>query len=194
MPEIPVYCDNCDLVYGSGFFIENSFNVSLKNNRASCPKCRKLNFLPEGLFNFINGSIELINGTDLTLEKLRRIKKKLVEISKLDLESEEVKKRIDEDTPELNSLIGVLPKTRSELYNFMLVLIALITMCIDSFKGESKQPIEYNQFINNYNYTIQTTNNNIESDTIKSNKKIQRNEPCPCGSGKKFKYCHGSNQ
>ena len=24
------------------------------------------------------------------------------------------------------------------------------------------------------------------------NKKIGRNEQCPCGSGKKFKHCHGS--
>ncbi|GIR47667.1 MAG: hypothetical protein CM15mP57_7090 [Alphaproteobacteria bacterium] len=23
-------------------------------------------------------------------------------------------------------------------------------------------------------------------------KKIGRNEPCPCGSGKKYKQCHGS--
>ena len=23
-------------------------------------------------------------------------------------------------------------------------------------------------------------------------KKIQRNAPCPCGSGKKYKFCHGS--
>lgn len=25
-----------------------------------------------------------------------------------------------------------------------------------------------------------------------ANMKISRNEPCPCGSGKKFKHCHGS--
>ena len=25
------------------------------------------------------------------------------------------------------------------------------------------------------------------------NKKIGRNDPCPCGSGKKFKHCHGNN-
>lgn len=24
-----------------------------------------------------------------------------------------------------------------------------------------------------------------------TNKKIERNEPCPCGSGKKYKHCHG---
>ena len=26
----------------------------------------------------------------------------------------------------------------------------------------------------------------------KSEKKVGRNEKCPCGSGKKFKYCHGT--
>jgi len=26
----------------------------------------------------------------------------------------------------------------------------------------------------------------------KSEKKIGRNEKCPCGSGKKFKHCHGN--
>jgi preprotein translocase subunit SecA len=25
-----------------------------------------------------------------------------------------------------------------------------------------------------------------------SSKKIGRNEPCPCNSGKKYKHCHGS--
>ena len=28
--------------------------------------------------------------------------------------------------------------------------------------------------------------------TIKrADKKVGRNEPCPCGSGKKYKHCHG---
>ena len=26
-----------------------------------------------------------------------------------------------------------------------------------------------------------------------SNKKVGRNDPCPCGSGKKYKNCHGKN-
>jgi len=26
---------------------------------------------------------------------------------------------------------------------------------------------------------------------IKVEKKVGRNEPCPCGSGKKYKHCHG---
>jgi preprotein translocase subunit SecA len=29
---------------------------------------------------------------------------------------------------------------------------------------------------------------------IRSDRKVGRNEPCPCGSGKKYKHCHGQLQ
>jgi preprotein translocase subunit SecA len=28
---------------------------------------------------------------------------------------------------------------------------------------------------------------------IRVEKKVGRNDPCPCGSGKKYKHCHGAN-
>ena len=31
-----------------------------------------------------------------------------------------------------------------------------------------------------------------EQPFVRTERKIGRNEPCPCGSGKKFKQCHGS--
>jgi len=27
---------------------------------------------------------------------------------------------------------------------------------------------------------------------VKTEKKVGRNDPCPCGSGKKYKVCHGA--
>jgi preprotein translocase subunit SecA len=27
---------------------------------------------------------------------------------------------------------------------------------------------------------------------VRGDRKVGRNEPCPCGSGKKFKHCHGA--
>jgi preprotein translocase subunit SecA len=27
---------------------------------------------------------------------------------------------------------------------------------------------------------------------VRPERKVGRNEPCPCGSGKKFKHCHGA--
>ena len=32
----------------------------------------------------------------------------------------------------------------------------------------------------------------IDPSTNIVSKKIGRNSPCPCGSGKKYKFCHGS--
>ena len=29
--------------------------------------------------------------------------------------------------------------------------------------------------------------------TVAAGQKVGRNEPCPCGSGKKYKKCHGAN-
>jgi preprotein translocase subunit SecA len=31
----------------------------------------------------------------------------------------------------------------------------------------------------------------VEQPTVRGGRKVGRNEPCPCGSGKKFKHCHG---
>jgi preprotein translocase subunit SecA len=27
---------------------------------------------------------------------------------------------------------------------------------------------------------------------VRETRKVGRNEPCPCGSGKKYKHCHGA--
>jgi len=32
-----------------------------------------------------------------------------------------------------------------------------------------------------------------KTETIRVEKKVGRNDPCPCGSGKKYKHCHGKN-
>jgi preprotein translocase subunit SecA len=41
-----------------------------------------------------------------------------------------------------------------------------------------------------YGVAAQTQSNALESENDWG--KVQRNAPCPCGSGKKFKHCHGT--
>ena len=38
---------------------------------------------------------------------------------------------------------------------------------------------------------IEDKKNNVKSTPFKG-KKVPRNSPCPCGSGKKYKHCHGA--
>ena len=35
---------------------------------------------------------------------------------------------------------------------------------------------------------------NIKQEPVKVGPKIGRNDPCPCGSGKKYKQCHGRGE
>ena len=44
----------------------------------------------------------------------------------------------------------------------------------------------------NLNIVVPEKNNNNKKDEFSSYKNVGRNEKCPCGSGKKFKHCHGS--
>ena len=62
---------------------------------------------------------------------------------------------------------GLLSKIKNDLIKFLLNLNIVI-----SSEEKTKEKEE-----------------NIES---KSDKKVGRNEKCPCGSGKKFKHCHGN--
>jgi len=189
MPAIPSYCNKCKIVYNSGIFIGGGI-AELYGNTSTCPVCGSTNRIPDGLYNFIDNTINLVNSPYLTLGSLRRIKKSLVNIQKQNLEVVDIKDKINKEIPELNSLVDTLPRTRIELYEFLLVILAVLTLAISSFKGDQKQPIEYNTFINNY-YQVDKPVQVPDTATIKT--KIQRNDPCHCGSGKKFKNCHGKH-
>ena len=78
----------------------------------------------------------------------------------------------------------------------------------DPFYEYKKESFDYfDQMLTNQNNNVLKTLFNIElvaSDNNKTTKKVAtnsstfvtkkigRNEPCPCGSGKKYKLCHGS--
>jgi len=40
-------------------------------------------------------------------------------------------------------------------------------------------------------YDDQAAKKDQKLEPVRVDKKVGRNEPCPCGSGKKFKQCHG---
>ena len=62
---------------------------------------------------------------------------------------------------------GLLLKIKNDLIKFLLNLNIVVS---NEEKGEKKEEIK----------------------VINSEKKVGRNEKCPCGSGKKFKHCHGN--
>jgi len=78
----------------------------------------------------------------------------------------------------------------------------------DPFYEYKKESFDYfNDMLSEQNekvlktlFNLELVAQNSESGSIKKvdntnrvlSKKIGRNDPCPCGSGKKYKFCHGN--
>ena len=54
-----------------------------------------------------------------------------------------------------------------------------------------KIKVETVKFLVNTNVVIQEKQDETQKNNFVKKKKISRNEPCSCGSGKKYKHCHG---
>jgi len=196
MPSMLAFCDNCRTIFNSGFYFENSTNITLTNNQTQCPKCGRMAKIPDGTYNFIGDSIELISGPDITIRRLELFKSIIEQVIKKQQNADDFTNAIKQDAPELNKLSNFLPKTRNELYAFLTLLIAIITLAITKCESGDNQIITVDQVINNYNNYYVSKKTNISNAISIDNKiidKPNRNDKCPCGSGKKFKNCHGKN-
>lgn len=85
-----------------------------------------------------------------------------------------------------------LTEYKKESYN-------LFTELVTRIKIESIRTLQIVQFRNEQEEMAEAVLKNMEEEALKmqenflGNKKIFRNEPCPCGSGKKYKECHGKS-
>ena len=80
----------------------------------------------------------------------------------------------------------------AEGYEMFDNLLASIDMDISRYlmNAEIRQNTEREQVIKG---TPNEDKSKVKKQTPKRVKKVGRNEPCPCGSGKKYKNCHGRN-
>ncbi len=63
-----------------------------------------------------------------------------------------------------------------------------------NIKQQSQQNMQYeHQQANSLDDSVDN-NQKRQKPFVRSKKKVGRNEPCPCGSGKKFKQCHGKTE
>lgn len=190
MPSIPAFCDTCSTAFPSGISVENASNVTLSGNRSGpCPSCGGMGHVPDGVFNFIGNTIEILSAPQRTVEELARLVQIIHEAKAKQQSNEQVAAQIKQELPGLSSLADILPKNRGELYGFLGVVLATITLLTQS-------PPSQNITINVSQVVEQTL---VAASAAKQkpqessqSKKIGRNAPCPCGSEKKYKKCCGT--
>lgn len=199
MPMIPAFCDNCGTAFPSGIFAENCVNLTMSGNRSGpCPECGGMGSVPDGVFNILGSVIEIINAPIRTLEQLQKYSKILQEAKDNKLSKEEVKEKIDKEIPELASISQFLPKTRSELYIVLGLIVSSIACATPFIKGDNTvSEIQVEKMINNSIERVlleQKIKSLEKENNILKGTQYEtpfRNSVCVCGSGKRYKQCCG---
>lgn len=188
MPIVPAFCDNCGTPFPSGFRFENSFHISLSGVMSSpCPKCGGIGHVPDGLFNFVGNTIEILSAPGRTHAEYERLVSIVREGKSQKLEKDEISKKIKSEIPAFGALVDILPSNKNELYGFLAVLLAVLALLKPS---DPPQPASVN--IINVEQVIQQCYEQSKDTIQPPRSKVDRNDLCPCSSGKKYKHCCGS--
>ncbi|MFA6159694.1 MAG: hypothetical protein WC678_01205 [Parcubacteria group bacterium] len=194
--NLPAFCDNqkCGAIFPSGFIVDNAMNSMLSGNKSGpCPHCGGVGSIPDGVFNFVNNTIEIISAPQHTIDELNKLSKIIVEAIKNRESSQVVVEKIKRETPEFNQLAVMLFKIGGGLLMFLQIVNNIIDLKA-SFRDNQitniNQNITVNQVFDKFYQENKVIVNINES-------KIGRNDPCFCGAkhedGRpvKFKKCHG---
>lgn len=195
MPDVPAVCDTCGTVFSSGIYAENATIVTLVGNTAGpCPRCGGMGHVPDGTFTFTENTIELLQGPQRTVSELQSLAEILRQARERHASTEEVAETIRRESPQLTRLADLLPRTRSELYGFIQIVLAIIAIVLTQAAAQridiQEVDVDIDQVISiTFQQQIQQRASESQTQQIP---KVGRNELCPCGSGKKYKKCHGN--
>ncbi|CAN5384245.1 hypothetical protein BH10BAC1_BH10BAC1_12850 [soil metagenome] len=189
--RIPAFCDNpnCNSIFSSGIEVANSRNVTLVGNKSGpCPNCGGMGHIPDGVFNFIENTIEILSAPGKTIEELKVFTSIIKEAYEKKLSHEAVADKIKKEAPSFSRIIDIFPKTKDEWYSF----IGLALMVASLVYSQKTTEVNINNNIT-VNQVIEQVYLNPEKELRENDvkEKMSRKEKCHCGSGVKYKKCHG---
>ncbi|MDH3997553.1 MAG: hypothetical protein OET90_01825 [Desulfuromonadales bacterium] len=152
MIVIPAICHSCNALYGARSKVLDGAILNytlLGNNPVPCPFCGKIGYTIEGLYSSVSKAVQVIISSLNSEEYLPQLTKKLEECKSREIDPEIFRKELQQNIPELKNIADILPKTRSELYAFIAVLLTVTTMFIstitqlsNSMESVTKQNVE----------------------------------------------------
>ena len=107
-------------MFQTNIFAGEIRNLRLRGNRTNCPRCNGWAELPDGTFNVVGDTIEVLEATDLTRERLLRLQAILDRAREGRMDPEEAAAAVVKEAPELEPLIDRFrPKMGVALYAFL---------------------------------------------------------------------------
>lgn len=192
MAGIIAFCKNtqCNAIFEMNNLIGGDGNVQVTMTGCSvgpCPKCGSQGVVPDGVYEYANHAITLVKGPLKSIElltKIERIVRQSVEENKT---KEEIVQAVESEVPEAKSFLDSIP-TIDNLTQWVSLLISILTFAIlihTTYIDDEDDDKYKDMFIDH----LLKENEELKKPKPVETQKIPRNNPCPCGSGKKYKKC-----
>ncbi|HBV16645.1 SEC-C metal-binding domain-containing protein [Chryseobacterium carnipullorum] len=203
--HMPAVCTNCGNIFNSerGFFrypllefgsvhyeVLGATQVTGVEGTVGCPVCN-------GIANF---RCDLFDIVDEMFQDLKRLgKPQIIYLKELLIKfSESGKSQADAEALRQNSesrgimILGKFGRENvGELTLIATILGIVVSIILGSIDNNTKDQVPIDNSINIEKvYQVALKQDSYEVPNI-TNKVIPKNQPCPCGSKKKFKYCCG---
>lgn len=201
MPGLPAICDTCLAVWDPhAFSLGNASNILIEDVSVSpCPKCGGVGHIPDGIYSATTDAISVIATTTKSAQSLATLLRILQQARDERATAEELAKTLEReqaaDLKPVAALVRSLPR-KLDIKYWLAIAIAVIALLeghatdqkVDSIKAEVDQI--YAQMLTEHPATSPVP---LPSPTARATlPTVGRNDPCPCGSGKKYKRCHGA--
>jgi hypothetical protein len=212
MVEIPAVCNRCGSFYPSGFGFDPggtgitvTWTTETRPINRPCPACGGNGRVLGGAWGIVENTIQLLQGPETTVSELERLAGVLREARDRGADLDEVRSTVEREFPGLGQRLSKLlvPRTPADLVAYITMILTVISMILLAKQDDRPVNVDVDQVINNI--TVEAPppaaqpperspsgTANPSGERVKVGVKVSRNRPCPCGSGIKFKKCHGA--
>jgi hypothetical protein len=192
MAVMPAFCDSCGTAFPSGFDV-SAGSILVGNKSGPCPNCGDMGSVPDGLVSFIGDTLKMLPVPGDSIDEYKKFSEFLKSSHKLRIPEKTFREKIEKDHKQFVFVTRFIGNKPSDFYTFIQALVAIIGLCIQVYEVKGRyEPPSTEKVLE----ALPGESKKLVPDTMKSapkarSPKIGRNDKCPCGSGKKYKLCHG---
>lgn len=183
MALMPAICLNGHITTAP---IQVDKNVTFEDVTTDCHLCDADAIVPSGTYDLVDNAVRVAQGhTPNDLQKLVGI----LEAVDSDASPDEVAATLEAADPAFAPFAALIREIRKHWRYWLMILVTLFGTDIrKAIVGRPIPPTD--QVIERLAKEIQQQSQSSKDEPLRV-EKVGRNQPCPCGSGKKFKHCHG---
>jgi len=184
--EHPALCTACRTLYPSGL----EGKAPAASSVAPCPGCGKEGYIPDGVESFAQHLMEELSAPERSISEIERLSAIFVAALQKEAAFTHIDETIRESIPPLAPVADLLPTPPAERYAFIALALKAIVLFITEL-GQSDEPtVAVDQVLNAvYEEEAAPPSQVAAKPLTEEGAKVGRNDPCPCGSGKKYKKC-----